>query len=63
MLGNGSLVLGNEPLVLGNGSLVLGNGPLVLGNGSLVLGNVPLVSTQFMKRVYLLIGRLGWVIP
>ena len=55
-------MLGNGPHVLGNGPHVLGNGPHVLGNGPHVLGNGPHLCTQFMNRVILIMGRLGWVV-
>ena len=48
--------------MLGNGPHVLGNGPHVFGNGPHVLGNGPHLCTQFMNRVMLIMGRLGWVV-
>ena len=33
----------------------------MLGNGPHVLGNEPHLFTQFMNRVILIMGRLGWV--
>ena len=45
--------LGNGPNVLGQH--VLGNGPPLLGNG-------PHLCTQFINRVILIMGRLGWVV-
>ena len=48
-------MLTNMPHVLGNGPYVLGNGPHVLGNGSYL-------CTQFINRVFLIVGRLGRVL-
>ena len=50
------------PIGLGNWPHVLGNGIPVLGNGIPVLGNGPHLCTQFMKRVILIMRRLGWVV-
>ena len=54
-LGNGPLGLGNGPYMLGNGLHMFDNGPFVLGNGLHA-------CFQFMNRVILIMGRLGWVI-
>ena len=35
---------------------------VTVGNGPHVLGNEPYLSTQFMHRVILIMGRLGWVV-
>ena len=48
--------------MLGNGPHALGNGPHVLGKRPHVLGNGPHSCTQFMNRVILIMGRLGWAI-
>ena len=58
-IGNGPQVLVN---FLGNELYLLGNRPFVLGNGPYLLCNGPNVCTQFMNRVILLKGRLGWVV-
>ena len=41
---------------------MLGTGPHMLGNECHMLGNGPQLCTQFMKRVILIMGRLGWVV-
>ena len=41
---------------------MLVNEPNVFDNGPHMLGNGPHSCTQFMNRVMLIMGRLGWVV-